>query len=64
MSLPVIYGQVSELYRSMGLERAPQEADMTIHALAGLQGPGLVKSPAFRTNYFAFLFITAGGGIM
>jgi len=61
MPTPILYAQVSDFYRSLGLASA-QEVDMTINALAGLHGPGPVKPPPFRTNYFAFLFITAGEG--
>jgi AraC-like DNA-binding protein len=61
MPTPITYAQVSDFYRSLGLV-STQAADITINDLAGLHGPGPVKTPPFRTNYFTFLFITGGGG--
>jgi AraC family transcriptional regulator, transcriptional activator of pobA len=55
----VTYRTLKDFFRSLGLP-LDQEFELTVHRLKGLHGSGPAQAPAFRTNYYAFLLITAG----
>lgn len=57
--MEVLYRTLKDFFQSVGL---PLEQDMgiTVHRLQGLHGSTPMKSPVFRTNYYAFLLITKG----
>ncbi|MCU0451309.1 MAG: AraC family ligand binding domain-containing protein [Bernardetiaceae bacterium] len=50
---------LKDFFRSLGLP-LDQDFELTVHRLKGLHGSGPAQAPAFRTNYYAFLLITAG----
>lgn len=53
------YRTLKDFFRSLGLP-LDQDFELTVHRLKGLHGSGPAQAPAFRTNYYAFLLITAG----
>lgn len=56
-----IFQTLAAFFKSIGLE-LKQEEEFTINSLKGLHGKPPIQSPAFRTNYFAFLLIEDAEG--
>lgn len=56
-----IYHTLQEFFSSIGLP-LQQDTELTVHRLEGLHGEPPIKSPVFRTNYYAFLLILEGRG--
>jgi AraC family transcriptional regulator, transcriptional activator of pobA len=57
--METLYRTLKDFFQSMGLP-LNQDFELTIHRLHGLHGSGPAQAPAFRTNYYAFLLVTAG----
>jgi AraC family transcriptional regulator, transcriptional activator of pobA len=57
--METVYRTLRDFFTSIGLP-LQQDFEMTVHRLKGLHGEGKKQSPPFRTNYYAFLLITAG----
>lgn len=56
-----IFQTLAAFFKSIGLA-LNQEEEFTINSLKGLHGKPPIQSPAFRTNYFAFLLIEDADG--
>lgn len=58
---PIVHHTISDLYRSLNLP-IEQELDFTIHFLPAIHKQFPFKSPAFRAEYFSFVFVKEGKG--
>jgi AraC family transcriptional regulator, transcriptional activator of pobA len=56
-----VFQTLSTFFKSIGLS-LNQDEEFTINRLKGLHGKPPIQSPAFRTNYFAFLLIEDADG--
>ncbi|MFN8336356.1 MAG: helix-turn-helix transcriptional regulator [Cyclobacteriaceae bacterium] len=56
-----IFQTLAAFFKSIGLT-LKQDEEFTINSLKGLHGKPPIQSPAFRTNYFAFLLIEDAHG--
>ena len=57
----IVHHSISDFYKSLNLP-IEQELDFTVHFLPRLHQQLPFKSPAFRAEYFSFVFVKKGSG--